>query len=90
MTAINKKNKRYKKELYSLPIEIVEDLVAYARDTQRKKSHIVADAIAEYLQKHDEQKKLEEQKEIEEALSIIGIISANTPDIQEIKANRYQ
>ncbi len=79
-------NSRYKKELYSLPTEIVDELVAYAKETHRKKSHIVAEAIAEYM------KKREKKKEIEEALSIIGAVHSDTPvpDIQEIKANRYQ
>ncbi len=79
-------NTRYKKELYSLPTEIVDELVAYAKETHRKKSHIVAEAIAEYMEKR------EKKKEIEEALSIIGAVHSDTPvpDIQEIKANRYR
>jgi len=73
----------YKKELYSLPVEIVDSLKVYAEETHRKKSHIVAEALNEYMDKHNR------EKCIEEAKSIIGIISANTPDIQVIKANRY-
>ena len=33
----------YKKELYSLPLEIVNELIAYAKETKQKKSHIVAE-----------------------------------------------
>ncbi len=73
----------YKKELYSLPIEIVEELIAYAKESNKKKSHIVAEAIKEYIQDR-ERKKL-----AKEAKSLIGMIHANTPDIQEIKAHRY-
>ena len=72
----------YKKELYSLPVEIVNELIAYAKETNQKKSHIVAEAIAEYM------KKREEKQRIKDALSLIGMISSNSPDIQEIKANR--
>ena len=80
MTASN-----YKKELYSLPVEIVNELVAYAKETNQKKSHIVAEAIEEYMKKR-EQKKL-----VKDALSIIGMIKVDEPipDIQVIKANRY-
>jgi hypothetical protein len=76
----------YKKELYSLPIEIVDELVAYAKETHQKKSHIVADALAEYMKKRDEKKRIEEIR------SVIGVIGGDmpTPDIQEIKASRYQ
>jgi len=78
MTASN-----YKKELYSLPIEIVNELIAYAKETNQKKSHIVAEAIEEYIQNR-------EKKQIaKRAKSLIGMIHANTPDIQEIKAHRY-
>ena len=77
MTASN-----YKKELYSLPIEIVNELIAYAKETNQKKSHIVAEAISEYM------KKREEKQRIKDALSLIGMISSNSPNIQEIKANR--
>lgn len=73
----------YKKELYSLPIEIVEELIVYAKESNKKKSHIVAEAIKEYIQDR-ERKKL-----AKEAKSLIGMIHANTPDIQEIKAHRY-
>ena len=73
----------YKKELYSLPIEIVNELIAYAEETKKKKSHIVAEAIAEYIKKR-------EKKQFEkEALSLIGFAKGSIPDIQEIKANRY-
>jgi len=44
----------YKKELYSLPIEIVESLVKYAKESKKKKSHIVAEAIKEYIAKNYE------------------------------------
>jgi len=73
----------YKKELYSLPTEIVNDLIAYAKETKQKKSHIVAEAIEEYM------KKREKKKLVEDALSIIGFAKGTIPDIQEIKANRY-
>ena len=73
----------YKKELYSLPIEVVNDLIVYAKDTNQKKSHIVAEAISEYMQKR------EDKKLIKDALGLIGIIHENSPDIQEIKATRY-
>jgi predicted DNA-binding protein len=72
----------YKKELFSLPVEVSERLKEYAEQTHKKKSHIVAEAISEYVS-HNER-----EKYIEDALSLIGIISDNTPDIQEIKANR--
>ena len=72
----------YKKELYSLPVEIVNELISYAKETNQKKSHIVAEAIAEYM------KKREEKQRIKDALSLIGMISSNSPDIQEVKANR--
>ena len=72
----------YKKELFSLPIEVSESLKAYAKETHMKKSHIVAEAIEAYVKDN------ERDKYIEDALSLIGIISANTPDIQVIKANR--
>ena len=79
-------NSRYKKELYSLPTEIVDELVAYAKETHRKKSHIVAEAIAEYMKKHEKKKRTDEIR------SVIGVIGGETPtpDIQEIKASRYQ
>jgi len=73
----------YKKELYSLPIEIVDELVEFAKETKQKKSHIVAVALQEYMQKR------EDKKRIQDALSLIGMISENSPNIQEIKANRY-
>ncbi|MDQ7046503.1 MAG: hypothetical protein Q9M39_02390 [Sulfurovum sp.] len=72
----------YKKELFSLPLDVAERLKVYAEETHRKKSHIVAEAISEYVS-HSEK-----EKYVEDALSLIGIISENTPDIQEIKANR--
>ena len=74
---------KYKKELYSLPIEIVEELVAYAKETNQKKSHIVSEAIAEYMQNR------EKKKLAQKAKSLIGMIHGNSPDIQEIKAHRY-
>ncbi len=73
----------YKKELYSLPVEIVEALIAYAKESKKKKSHIVAEAIKAYIQDR-ERKKL-----AKEAKSLIGMIHQNTPDIQELKAHRY-
>ena len=72
----------YKKELYSLPIEIVNSLIDYAKETNQKKSHVVAEAIQEYVRKR------ERIKLAQKAKSLIGIISANTPNIQIIKANR--
>ena len=72
----------YKKELFSLPVDVAERLKEYAKKTNKKKSHIVAEAISEYVS-HSEK-----EKYIEDALSLIGIISENTPDIQVIKANR--
>ena len=72
----------YKKELYSLPSDIVEMLRSYAARTDRKKSHIVAEAIQEYIQRHNRKRLSNEAKEM------FGIISADTPDIQEIKARR--
>ncbi len=72
----------YKKELFSLPVDVAETLKQYAEKTHKKKSHIVAEAISEYIAQN------EKEKYIEDALSLIGIISENTPDIQEIKANR--
>ena len=72
----------YKKELFSLPSDIVELLKTYADETHKKKSHIVAEAIGEYVAKS-------KRKELaQEAKKMFGIISANTPDIQVIKANR--
>jgi len=73
----------YKKELYSLPVDIVDKLVEYAKETNQKKSHIVAEALAQYIKKRDEKRF---QKE---ALSLIGFAKGSVPDIQEIKANRY-
>jgi len=72
----------YKKELFSLPVKVSESLKAYAKETHKKKSHIVAEAIEAYVSRR------EKEKYIEDALSLIGIISENTPDIQVIKANR--
>jgi len=74
----------YKKELFSLPLEVSERLKAYAEETHKKKSHIVAEAISEYVAKGYK------EKYIEDALSLIGCISGPVPDIQEIKANRYR
>ncbi len=74
--------KQYKKELFSLPVDVVEDLRAYAYKTGKKKSHIVAEAIDEYVEKYKRKQAAEDFRDI------IGVISANTPDIQEIKANR--
>ena len=72
----------YKKELYSLPSDIVETLKNYAQETHKKKSHIVAEAIADYIDKN-------RRKELAQLFKQrMGIISANTPDIQVIKANR--
>ena len=72
----------YKKELFSLPLDVVNSLKAYAQETHKKKSHIVAEAIEAYISEN------EREKYIEDALSLIGVISENTPDIQVIKANR--
>ncbi|MEA1879628.1 MAG: hypothetical protein U9N11_03170 [Campylobacterota bacterium] len=72
----------YKKELFSLPTEISEKLKEYAHQTDKKKSHIVAEVLGDFLDKNN-RKKL-----VQEAKSMFGIISANTPDIQVIKANR--
>ena len=72
----------YKKELYSLPSDIVETLKNYAQETHKKKSHIVAEAISDYIDKN-------KRKELAQVFKQrMGIISANTPDIQVIKANR--
>jgi len=72
----------YKKELFSLPVEVVEALKNYAQETGKKKSHIVAEAIAEYIEK------IKRKQLAQEFKMKMGIISANTPDIQVIKANR--
>ena len=72
----------YKKELFSLPVEVAESLQTYADKTHRKKSHIVSEALLDYMEKH--QRKVWAQ----EAKKLFGIINANTPEIQEIKANR--
>ena len=72
----------YKKELYSLPLDVVETLKKYAQETHKKKSHIVAEAIADYIDKNRRQELAQEAKKM------FGIINANTPDIQVIKANR--
>jgi len=74
---------QYKKELFSLPIGIVEELREYTKTTHQKKSHIVAEALEKYLQEKNRKKLAQEFK------SKMGMISANTPDIQVIKANRY-
>lgn len=71
----------YKKELYSLPIEVVDELVAYAKETHQKKSRIVAVAIEEYIAKREKQKLKKEVK------SLMGIVKGNVSDIQDIKAN---
>ena len=73
----------YKKELFSLPVEISDRLKEYAHQTDKKKSHIVAEAIGEYIEKK-KRKQLAQEFKLK-----MGIISANTPDIQVIKANRY-
>jgi len=72
----------YKKELYSLPRTIVEELQKYKEEKHQKKSHIVSEALEKFL-KDKKRKSL-----TQEAKSMIGIISDNTPDIQMIKANR--
>jgi len=72
----------YKKELYSLPIDVAQQLKQYAQTTHRKKSHIVAEAIEAYIQKHTQ------KTTPHEALSLIGILNHHSPDIQEVKANR--
>jgi len=72
----------YKKELFSLPIDVVELLKEYAQETDKKKSHIVAEAIGEYVN-NKRRKQLAQEFKLK-----MGIISANTPDIQVIKANR--
>jgi len=72
----------YKKELFSLPLDVVETLKNYAEETHKKKSHIVAEAIADYIKKNKRKQLAQEAK------SMFGIISANTPDIQVIKSNR--
>jgi len=73
----------YKKELFSLPVDIVEELREYTNMTHQKKSHIVAEALEKFLQNKNRKKLAEEAK------SIIGIIKGPLPDIQEIKAHRY-
>ncbi len=72
----------YKKELFSLPIEVSGVLKTYAEETHKKKSHIVAEAITEYVRKRERRKLADAFK------SNMGMIRAGTPDIQEIKANR--
>jgi len=72
----------YKKELFSLPVEVSEQLKEYAEQTHKKKSHIVAEAIEAYVEVNNK------EQWRKDALSLIGMISENTPDIQEIKANR--
>jgi len=72
----------YKKELFSLPLSIVELLKEYAQETDKKKSHIVAEAIAEYVN-NKRRKQLAQEFKLK-----MGLISANTPNIQVIKANR--
>jgi len=73
----------YKKELFSLPIDVVKALKNYAQETHKKKSHIVAEAIGEYVEKNKRKQLAQEFKRK------MGMISVNTPDIQVIKANRY-
>ena len=73
----------YKKELFSLPVDVSEKLKKYAKESHKKKSHIVAEAIDAYVSQN------EKQKYIKEAKSIIGIMKGSVPDIQEIKAHRY-
>jgi len=72
----------YKKELYSLPADVAQRLKHYARTTQRKKSHIVAEAIDAYIREHTM------KTTPNEALTLIGMLNHQTPDIQEIKAHR--
>ena len=72
----------YKKEFYSLPTEMVNDLIAYAK-VKQEKDHIVAEAIDEYI------KERKKEKLVEDAMSIIGFAKGTIPNIQEIKANRY-
>lgn len=72
----------YKKELFSLPVDVVETLKNYAEETHKKKSHIVAEAIADYIEKN-KRKGLAQEFKLK-----MGLISENTPDIQVIKANR--
>jgi len=72
----------YKKELFSLPVDVVNSLKAYAQETHKKKSHIVTDAITDYIEKNKRKQLAQEAK------SMFGIINADTPDIQVIKANR--
>jgi len=72
----------YKKELFSLPLDVVETLKKYAEETHKKKSHIVAEAISDYIEKN-KRKRLAQEFKLK-----MGLISANTPDIQVIKANR--
>ena len=74
--------KAYKKELFSLPLGVAENLQSYAEQTHKKKSHIVAEALTDYIEKQKRKALAQDVKKI------FGIISANTPDIQEIKANR--
>jgi len=73
----------YKKELFSLPLDVSETIEALAQQEHREKSHIVTDAIKAYAQKADR------RRWKEEARSIVGIIKGGTADIQEIKAHRY-
>jgi len=72
----------YGKELFSLPVDVIEVLKNYAQETHKKKSHIVAEAINEYVEKNKRKELAQEFKRK------MGIINANTPDIQVIKANR--
>lgn len=72
----------YKRELYSLPLDIVDELKQFAAQTNQKKSHIVAQAIEEYIHKRAR------TNIKKDALKLIGIINTDTPDIQEIKAQR--
>ena len=78
MTSVN----NYKRELYSLPLNIVNELKQFATQTNQKKSHIVARAIEEYIRKQ------ERSRLKKDALKLIGIINTSTPDIQELKAQR--
>jgi len=73
----------YKKDLFSLPLDVSETIEALARQEHRKKSHIVTDAIKAYAQKADRRRWKEEAK------SIVGAIEGSAADIQEIKAHRY-
>ncbi len=77
-----KKSLGYKKELYSLPISVSQELQEYATEKNMKKSHIVVLALKDYLEKN------RKTKNIEDSLSLIGLVNSGNDDIQDIKANR--